>query len=256
MDSGWDVKRIHKLILTSATYRQDSAVDPELRQRDPQNRLLARGPHHRLDAETIRDQALYVSGLLNGKIGGRPVKPYQPEGLWKAVAYEGSNTMEFQRDEGPKLYRRSLYTFWKRTSPSPNMTLFNAPTRESCTVRRERTNTPLQALVLMNDVQFVEAARHMAERIMTRDGSTARSRIDYAFRLVLARPPSEREMELMLSQYRDQLARYKDDPEAAKELVRTGASEPPDSELSRPELAAWTMISNLLLNLNETITKG
>ncbi len=255
VDSGWDIKHILRLIVTSATYRQSSEVTPSLRQRDPSNKWLARGPHFRLDAETIRDVALRASGLLVDRIGGPPVKPYQPKGLWAAVAYENARTSKYVRDSGAKLYRRSLYTFWKRTSPPPSMTTFDAPKRTSCTIRRSRTNTPLQALVLMDDVQFVEAARKLGERLLHEGGDTPRARVRHAFERVLSRPPTAEEMRLMLEEYRSQRARYKENPTAARKLIRRGEA-PVDETLDPVELAAWTMVGHVLLNLSETITKG
>jgi hypothetical protein len=239
----------------SHAYRQDSQVSPALFARDPENRLLARGPRFRLDAEMIRDNALAVSGLLVEKIGGKSVKPYQPSGLWKAVGYTGSNTVSFTQDAGDALYRRSVYTFWKRTSPPPSMSTFDAPSRESCTVRRARTNTPLQALVLLNDIQFVEAARHLGERLITEGGSTPEDRITYGFRVATARAPSPRELAVVLKLYQDQLANYQKDPEAAVKLISVGDS-PRNEKLDPAELAAWSMIGSVLLNLDETVTKG
>jgi len=255
IDSGWDVKRLHKLIVMSATYRQSSKVTPEKLKRDPHNRLLSRGPRYRLDAEMIRDNALAVSGLLVRKIGGPSVKPYQPKGLWKAVGYTDSNTANFKQDHGTKLYRRSMYTFWKRTAPPPTMSTFDAPSREACTVRRERTNTPLQALALMNDVQFVEASRKFAERIMTAGGKTVAERITFAFRSCTARKPTAEEIAVIKSVYQSHLAEYRKDKPAALKLLSVGESER-DGTLDVPELAAWTMVANLVLNLDETITKG
>ena len=163
-ESGWDVKKLFKLMVTSATYRQSAAATPEKVEKDPQNRLLCRGPRFRMDAEVVRDYALAASGLLVEKLGGPSVKPYQPPGVWEAIAMDVSNTRSYVRDTGENLYRRSLYTFWKRQAPPASMELFNAPNREACVVRRERTDTPLQALVTLNDEQFVEAARHLAQR--------------------------------------------------------------------------------------------
>lgn len=254
IESGWDVKHMQRLIVTSATYRQSSEVTPQLQQRDPQNLFLARGPRFRLDAETIRDQALYVSGLLIERQGGKSVKPYQPEGLWEAVGYTNSNTANFVQDHGDALYRRSMYTFWKRTSPPPSMSAFDAPSREACTVRRARTNTPLQALCLMNDVQYVEAARHFAERIIESGGDSADARLQYAFRLVVSRKPSARELSTLQRFYESMAARYAGDKEAASALLSQGES-PRDESLPAEEVATWTMVANLLLNLNETITK-
>lgn len=254
-ESGWDVKHIQRLIVTSATYRQDSSVTPELHRIDPENRLLARGPRFRLDAEMVRDQALAVSGLLVEQIGGPSVKPYQPPGLWEAVGYTDSNTAKFNRDDGAALFRRSMYTFWKRTSPPPSMATFDAPSRESCTVRRARTNTPLQALALMNDVQFVEASRKFAERIIHHGGTDLEQRLEYAFRLVTSRRPDEKERKLIADLYRGFLEDYRGDKEAAVLLISVGEA-PRDESLDPAEHAAWTMIGNLLLNLDETITKG
>lgn len=253
--SGWDVKQIQRLIVMSAAYRQSSRITPEKYARDPENRLLARGPRFRLAAEMIRDNALAVSGLLVPKIGGPSVKPYQPPGLWEAVGYTNSNTANFKRDDGPALYRRSLYTFWKRTSPPPSMLTFDAPSRESCTVRRARTNTPLQALVLMNDIQFVEAARALAERMMTEAGPTPEDRVTFAFRLATARRPASDELDVFLRLYAEYLKDYGRDREAATKLVSVGESGW-NQALDVAELAAYTMIANLILNLDETVTKG
>ena len=196
-EDGWDVKRFMKRLVMSATYRQSSRVTPESLAKDPANRLLARGPRFRLDAETLRDQALFAGGLLVETVGGPSVKPPQPSGLWEAVAYTDSNTAHFKADTGvEKIHRRSFYTFWKRTSPPPQMTTFDAPSREACQVRRERTNTPLQALLMMNEPQFIEAARGLAERTLRDGGKTTDQRITYMFRLVTsqrqttATPPS------------------------------------------------------------------
>ncbi len=255
IQSGWNVKHMQKLMVMSAAYRQDAQVSPAAFARDPENRLLARGPRFRLDAEMIRDNALAISGLLVEKIGGKSVKPYQPLGLWKAVGYTNSNTANFRQDAGNALYRRSVYTFWKRTSPPPTMSTFDAPSREACTVRRARTNTPLQALVLMNDVQYVEAARHLGERLMAEGGKTSEEKIAFGFRLATARPPSERERQVLEKLYKEQLAEYQKNPEAALKLIQVGDS-PRNEKLDPAELAAWSMIGSLLLNLDETVTKG
>jgi hypothetical protein len=252
--SGWNVKQLHKLIVMSNAYRQDSRVTPELFERDPENRLLARGPRFRADAEVVRDAALFVSGLLVEQIGGKSVKPYQPEGLWEAVGFLSSNTRNFTQDRGEALYRRSLYTFWKRTCPPPSLLAFDAPSRETCTVRRARTNTPLQALALLNDVQYVEAARHLAQRMMTETGSTPQDRASYGFRLATSRWPEPDESEVLLRSYEAQLADYAADPQAAQALLSVGES-PRDEKLPLAEHAAWTVVANLILNLDETITK-
>jgi hypothetical protein len=253
--SGWDVKRIQRLIVTSATYRQSSHVSPALAQRDPENRLLARGPRFRMDAEMVRDTALAVSGLLVTKVGGKSVKPYQPPGLWEAIGYSGSNTVHFVLDKGDALYRRSLYTFWKRTSPPPSLTTFDAPSREECVVRRGRTNTPLQALVLMNDEQYVEAARHLAERMMREGGPRPADRIALGFRLATSRQPSADEIRIFQTLYDAQSAAYARNAQAAAKLLGVGDS-PHDRSLEPGELAAWTMVANVILNLDETVTKG
>ena len=253
---GWDVKKTMKRIVMSATYRQSSRMTPELKRRDPENRLLARGPRFRLDAEMLRDQALAVGGLLVEKIGGPSVKPSQPAGLWKAVAYVGSDTMNFKKDTGPdKVYRRSLYTFWKRTSVAPQMGMFDAPSRESCVVRRERTNTPLQALLLMNDPQYVEAARALAELALKEGGTTPEERAAWMFKRATARAPDAEDLADLVGFYVDQKAGYTADPEAAKKLIAIGESKP-DASLDPVELATWTMVANLILNLDEVITKS
>jgi hypothetical protein len=254
IDSGWDIKHIQKLIVMSNTYRQSSHVTPELVQRDPENALLARGPRFRLDAEEVRDTALTASGLLVEKPGGRSVKPYQPPGLWEAVGFLGSNTREFKRANGAALYRRSVYTFWKRTSPPPSLTAFDAPSRETCTVRRPRTNTPLQALALMNDEQFVETARQLARRMMTEGGKTPETRLTRGFRLATGRRPDATELDTLKKLYEQQLAHYRADKDGALKLLRVGAS-PRDQALDPSEHAAWTMMASLILNLDETITK-
>jgi hypothetical protein len=254
-ESGWDVKRLQKMIVMSATYRQSSRVAPGMVERDAANRLLARGPRFRVDAEVIRDTALAISGLLVPKIGGPSVKPYQPPGIWNAVGYTDSNTAKFTRDSGDALYRRSMYTFWKRTAPPPTMSTLDAPSRENCTVRRSRTNTPLAALALMNDEQFVEASRAFAQLAMTAGGETEEERATYAFRLALTRQPSDAELAVLLDVYRSNLARFQADKETATKLINIGESKP-DENLDPSELAAWTMIGNLILNLDETVTKG
>jgi hypothetical protein len=255
VNSGWNVKHIQRLIVTSATYGQSSHVTPQLEARDPENRLLARGPRFRLDAEAVRDTALAVSGLLVETVGGKSVKPYQPPGLWEAISYTSSNTARFMKDQGGALYRRTMYTFWKRTSPPPALITFDAPSREECTVRRGRTNTPLQALVLMNDVQYVEASRHLAARIIHRGGSTPKDRIVYAFRLATSRVPTADELAILLRLYDAQRAAFANNLDAAEHLIRVGDS-PPDNTIDARELAAWSLVANVILNLDETVTKG
>lgn len=251
--SGWDVKRLHRLIVMSATYRQSSKLTPQLKARDPENRLLARGARFRVDAESLRDTALFVSGLMVENVGGKAVKPYQPPGLWEAVSF--NNSQKYVPDTGEGQYRRSLYTYWKRQSPPANMMLFDAPTREYCVVRRPRTNTPLQALALMNDPQIVEASRAFAQRLMADGGKDAEARIAYAFRLATGRRITKDETKVLLNIYQQQLADYQKDKEAAEKLLSIGSFKA-KPELDRTELAAWTMVANTILNLDETITKN
>lgn len=253
-DHGWDVKRLVKQVVMSQTYRQNSRVSPEVLAADPENQWLARGPRHRLDAEVIRDQALYVSGLLDPTVGGKGVKPYQPDNIWEPVAYSGSNTRSYIRDNGSSLYRRSLYTFYKRTAPPPSMTTFDAPSREQVCSRRERSNTPLQALALMNDIQHMEAARNFAQRILTEGGTSFDQRVSFAFRQVAARFPTAIEADIVEKALAQHLARYTKDQESAKKLVTFGDSKA-DPKLKPEELAAWTLVGNLLLNLDEALNQ-
>jgi hypothetical protein len=255
-EGGWDIKRLLKTLVTSAAYRQSSRTTPELVRRDPENRLLARGPRFRLDAEMLRDQALAVSGLLVRQMGGPSVKPPQPDGLWFAVGYSGSNTVRFKKDEGPdKVHRRTLYTFIKRTSPPPQMSTFDAPSREACTVRRERTNTPLQALLLLNDPQYFEAARMLGQHILRNGGETPEAKAAAMFRTCAARPPKPTELAELLALYEDNLRIFQDDPDAAKQMIAVGESKP-DETLDPVQSAAWTVVANTLLNLDEVLTKN
>lgn len=252
VESGWDIQHILRLIVTSATYRQTSDASAEDFASDPENRLLARGSRFRMDAEMLRDNALAISGLLVEKIGGPTVKPYQPGGLWKEVTYDSDS--EYQQDTGNSLYRRSLYSFWKRQSPPPNMLVFDAPTRETCTVQRSRTNTPLQALALMNDPTFVEAARKLAERMMTAPDSKASQRITLAFRAATARYPTNDEISVLRNVFRQQHADYLKHPDAAGKLLSVGESKQNES-LDPVHLAAWTTVASIILSLDETITR-
>ena len=245
MDSGWNVKHLIKTIVLSDTYRQSSQLTPELLARDPENRLLARGPRLRLDAGQVRDQALFVSGLLVEKQGGPSVKPYQPAGLWKEL----SGGTDYQIDKGEGLYRRSLYTFWKRTSPPPAMANFDAAGRETCIVRESRTNTPLQALNLMNDVTFLEASRKLAERMLQ-----SKEGISFGFRLITSRLPSTKELAILNTAYRQHLATYNSNPTAARNLLAHGDSTR-DPKLDPAVLAAHTLVASMLLNLDEGITR-
>jgi len=253
VEHGWDVKRLIKLMVTSATYQQTSrATDQHLRI-DPNNRYLARGPRFRLPGEFIRDQALAISGLLNGPIGGPGVKPYQPPNIWNEVSLNGG--LRYQRDTGDKLYRRSLYTYWKRSAPMPNMLIFDVPTREKCVVKRPRTNTPLQALVTLNDPQFVEAARKLAERLIKEAGPDPERRIRLAYRLATARQPNSRELAIMADTVQEQMDAFRASPERAKEFLSVGESKR-DESIDLIEHAAWTVVSQLILNLDETLTRG
>ena len=254
--TGWDVKGMLRLIVTSATYRQSSQVTALHRERDPENRLLARAPRIRLAAEFLRDQALAVSGLLVRKLGGPSVKPYQPPGLWEELAFGGGYTAQkYEQDHGEALYRRSLYIFWKRTCPPPAMQAFDAPEREFCLVRRSATNTPLQALVLMNDITYVEAARKLAERILKEGGASPRDCLRFAYRVTLAREPTEQEIRTLVRTLNRQRERYRTDRSAAEKLLSVGES-PRDPAIDAAELAAWTGVASVLLNLDEFITRG
>ena len=250
MDSGWRVKHILKRIVMSATYRQSSRVTPDLLQRDPENRIFARGPRFRLQAEMIRDQALAASGLLVDKLGGPPVRPYQPAGLWQDMQ-DGPG---YKEDDGEGLYRRSLYTYWRRTVAPPNMVNFDAPTRETCVVRESRTNTPLQALDLMNDVVYVEAARKLAERLMVEGGKSPEQRIDLGYRLVLARPPKPEEQRALLAALNRFESYYQANKKDAETFVDQGKS-PVRRGVEVRELAAYTAMASIILNLDEAVTK-
>jgi hypothetical protein len=251
--TGWDVKAMQRLLVTSAAYRQSSRAAAALVRRDPENRLLARGPRFRLPAEVVRDGALSVSGLLVERVGGPPVKPYQPAGLWEELA-GGAGEGPYVQDRGPNLYRRSLYVYRKRTVPHPALATFDAPSREVCQVRRARTNTPLQALELLNDVTYVEAARRLGERMVREGGDTEEQRLTYAFRRATARLPTAAELRLLargLERYRET---FRADVEAAKRFVRHGDSRV-DERLDPVELAACTAAAGIILNLDETITR-
>ncbi|HEX6882743.1 MAG TPA: PSD1 and planctomycete cytochrome C domain-containing protein [Planctomycetota bacterium] len=254
-ESGWDVQHVLRLLVTSAAYRQSSRARPELAERDPENRWLAWLPRRRLEAEAIRDQALYVAGLLVERAGGPSVKPYQPEGLWQEVAMIQSNTREYVRGAGDELWRRSLYTYWKRACPPPALLTFDAPTREFCTIRRASTNTPLQALVLWNDEQFVEAARALAARVLTEPAADDGERVEALFRRCAVRAPSQEERTLLAAALADFRARYAGASADARLLIEVGESPTPEG-LDPVELAAWTLLANAILNLDEVITRS
>jgi hypothetical protein len=251
MRTGWDMKAMHKTIAMSATYRQSSHVTPDLVRRDPSNRLLARGPRVRLEAEMVRDQMLAVSGLLSRKIGGPSVMPHQPDGIWQVV-YSGD---KWETSKGEDRYRRGLYTFWRRTAPHPAMVSFDAPSREFCVLRRNRSNTPLQALTTLNDPAAIEAAQTLARHVAATPGGDVRQKVKLAFRTVLARAPRAEELNRLATLYERELAHYKQDDEAAAQMAGSNADQPAcGAEVA--ELAAWTVVANVLLNLDETITKG
>jgi mono/diheme cytochrome c family protein/cytochrome c553 len=252
-ESGWDYRRLVKLMVTSATYRQSAVATPALLERDPANRLLARGPRHRLDAEQLRDQALAASGLLVAKLGGRPVRPYQPEGIWEDVAMKESTTRYYRQDSGDNLYRRSLYTLIKRTALAPAMDILNAPNREVSCVRRDRTNTPLQALVTLNDPLFVESSRQLAARAL-RTAPAFDARLDLVSLRLLGRKFSKPERAVVRRTLDQALATYQREPAAAQKLLAVGES-PVDAQLPVPELAAWTLVASQVMNLDEALTK-
>jgi hypothetical protein len=264
-DSGWDVRALVRKMVTSSTYRQSSRLRPEAVAVDPENRLLASYPRRRLGAEEIRDQALYVAGLLVEEFGGPSVKPYQPDGLWREVAMPSSNTRNFVRGEGTDLWRRSLYTYWKRAVPPPSLLTFDAPTREFCTISRGTTNTPLQALVLWNDVQYVEAARVLAQRTLAEDvpqdmgGELLNDandwRIARMFRRCTGRVPEAFEQQRLRDALEAFTERYTEFPDDAAKLLMQGEA-PVMEEIDAPQLAAWTMLANALLALDETISRN
>ena len=252
VDSGWDVKAMLRRMVLSAAYRQTSVAPPSLREIDPENVLLARGPSHRLSAEEIRDNALAASGLLVREIGGPAVKPYQPEGIWEELATR--NATVYEQDHGDKLYRRSLYTVWKRTSPPPSMTSFDAAERLFCTVKRQRTGTPLQALILMNDPQYVEAARMLAERMMREGGPALESRIDYGFRLLTGRKPRPEEAARLKALFESEANVFRKAPSRALDLLKVG-EKPRDAALDPAETAALAVVASTILNFDETVMK-
>ena len=255
VSSGWDMKAILRLMVTSETYRQSSKLTPAARERDPDNRLLARGPRFRLHGEFVRDQALAASGLLVTKIGGPSVKPYHPPGLYEQVVNQKDNPKAtYTQDKGEALHRRSLYTYWKRSVPNPAMLIFDAPFRETCTLRRPRTNTPLQALNLLNDPTYVEAARFLAQRMMSEGGDGIESRLAHGFRLITARVPSAAEMTILKTSLERNLREFRADPGGAKSLLKVGEATA-SATLDTAELAAYTALASTMLNLDEVVMK-
>lgn len=253
--SGWDVKHIQRLMITSATYRQTSRVGAVAYQEDPENRWLARGPRMRLDGEELRDAALLIGGLLKNQLGGKSVYPYQPAGLWLELNNRPGYSKEYPQGRGGDLYRRSIYTFWKRTVPSPMLKILDAPEREFCTIRRSRTNTPSQALVLLNSPQFVEAARHLGQRMMKHEAPHLEDKLTFGFRLVTARKPTNLELATIVDAFRSERQKFAASPDAALKILQVGESDF-DSTLDQSQLAAFASIASLYLNLNESITKG
>src|SRR5215469_11538426 len=253
-ESGWNIKHMYKLMLMSATYLQSSKANPQQLAKDPRNLLLSRGPRFRMDAEMVRDIALQSGGLLAQKIGGPSVKPYQPPSIWEQVSYPTSDTVHYSEDHGNSLHRRSMYTYVKRMAPLPNMDAFDAPTRDVVCTRRQRTDTPLQALVTMNDVQWVEAARVLAERVIHEAGPSPEERINLMSLILLSRIPPPSMAAVLEQSYGEMQSQYTANPKDARALVNSGETKP-DSSISEPELAAWTMIASEMLNLDETVNK-
>jgi hypothetical protein len=249
-DKPWSMKHIHRLIVTSATYRQSSRVTRELRERDDQNKLYARGPRFRMDAEMIRDNALAAAGLLSLKMGGAPVRPYQPPGIWEAKV--GGTALRYEISEGEDRYRRGIYTVIKRTSPYPSFITFDSPNRNTCVIRRPRSNTPLQALTMLNDPVYVEAAGTLAKRVLTEmPTASAEEKVRRAFQLCTARVPDKRELSLLLNLFQQQMSAAKSETDSSKLLqsMRPNGTSP-------AEFAAWYSVASAILNLDETITKG
>ncbi|MGC6427783.1 MAG: DUF1553 domain-containing protein [Akkermansiaceae bacterium] len=253
IESGWDVKGMIKQIVLSNTYRRSSRIQSLARAKDPENKLLAHAPRFRLQGEFIRDQALAVSGLLVDKVGGEGVKPYQPANIWNEVSLNGG--LRYPQDKGEKLYRRSMYTYWKRSAPMPNMIIFDAPSREKCVIQRQRTNTPLQALVTLNDPQFVEASRFFAQRLIESEKSDVRKRIDLAFKLTTSRSASDREVEILTKLLGKQKERFQGNPESAKQFLKAGES-PRNEAIDPVEHASWMVVAQTILNLDETLTRN
>jgi len=253
-ESGWDVKHMYKLMVMSAAYRQRAATTPDQLAKDPKNLLLSHGPRFRMDAEMLRDIALQSSGLLVDRLGGPSVKPYQPANVWEQVSYPTSDTLHYVQEHGTALYRRSMYSYWKRMAPLPDMDAFDAPMRDVVCTRRQRTNTPLQALVTMNDVQWVEAARGLAERVILEGGTDSNKRLQLMTQILLSHDPSPRMTSVLENSLNDILQHYKTDRVAAHQLITVGEKQH-NSLIPEPEFAAWTIVASEMLNLDETINK-
>jgi hypothetical protein len=253
-ESGWNIKHMYKLMVMSAAYRQSAKSTPEQLLKDPKNLLLAHGPRFRMDAEMLRDVALESSGLLVNKIGGPSVKPYQPPNIWEQIGIGGSDTLVYEQQKGDALYRRSIYTYWKRMAMLPDMDAFDAPMRDVVCTRRQRTDTPLQALVTMNDVQWVEAARALAQRVIKEGGAKPEQRINLMGEILLAHDPPPRTAKVLEASLAQMEKHYAADPKAAHELINVGEKKS-DGSIPAQELAAWTIVASEMLNLDETITK-
>jgi hypothetical protein len=260
VESGWDVKALHRALVTSATYRQSAHFDAHVSELDPRNKYLARAPRIRLDAEVLRDQALFVSGLLDETMGGPGVRPYQPIGIWEAVGYSGSNTVRYVQGPREHLHRRSLYTFWKRSAPPPLLTTFDAPSREACTLERERTNTPLQALAALNETTLVEAARFLAARVLTGADGGESERAARLFRLATGRTPDAVELGVLTRTLAALRADFEPDTARAKALLEVGDLDLPgellEGGVGASELAAWTMLASTVMNLDEVLVRN
>jgi hypothetical protein len=251
VESGWDTKHIVRLMVTSAAYRQSSRATEEVRRRDPSNRWLARQSRFRLDAEMVRDSALASRALLVRKVGGRSVKPYQPAGYWAHLNFP---TRKWEKDQGDNVYRRGVYTHWQRTFLHPSLLAFDAPSREECTAERPRSNTPQQALVLLNDPTYVEAARVFAERTIRQGGKTDDQRLAFAFREALSREPTSQEEQILTSLRKKHLNEYNDDKQATDQLLGIGDRAKP-TDVDGVELAAWTSVARVIMNLPESIIR-
>jgi hypothetical protein len=253
-ESGWNMKHMYKLMVMSAAYRQSAKSTPEQLAKDPKNQLLSHGPRFRMDAEMLRDIALQSGGLLVERIGGPSVKPYQPPNVWEQVSYPSSDTLNYTRQHGEALYRRSMYTYWKRMATMPDMDAFDAPMRDVVCTRRQRTDTPLQALVTMNDVQWVEAARALAQRVIELGGGKPEQRINMLSEILLSHDAPPSTAAVLEGSLREMQKHYATDPVAARKLVAVG-EKPRDPSIPEPELAAWTMVASEMLNLDETVNK-
>jgi hypothetical protein len=249
----WDMKAMQKIVVMSSVYQQSSNLNPSLLNNDPENRMLARGSRLRLSGETLRDQALFVSGLMVNKTGGPSVRPYMPEGVWDETSRYG-DLRNYKHDKGEALYRRTMYTIWKRTAAPPTMLLFDAPNREACSVKRSRTNTPLQALALLNEVTYVEAARKLAEKIIREGGNTPDDKLTTGFRIVTGRRPDSSELAILVKGFNKDYENFKSKPENAKRFTSLGES-PLANTADICELAAYTLSANILLNLDEVVNR-